>query len=213
MNQNILNELKKIKIKNDISYIVHLPIDLNLLNSSKNDSQKSLEIIYKIINKTQDLKIDKYILHIDKSHDNKYLKVDLSNENYDLFNNILNKINTNFKEIKKKILIENLSYDLVHFKDIINNYNFNICLDIGHLYMHNHNLNNFINEFMEKIKVVHLYGFNEKKDHLSLDNIDNTIFPKIKKILLDYKETVIIEVFNKVDLKKSLKFLKLHLRP
>ena len=203
LNPITLQNLSKIKEEAPVDYSVHLPIDLDLLNDSSKQIQKSLDIIYMIIEKIELLNIKEYILHIDKY---KY-KIKLDKINFDKFNKIC-------KSIKGKIpnndffYIENLNYDLTFFKDIILEYKYSVCMDIGHIICFNHEFNTFINTFKNKINEIHIHGVKNSKDHLSMDKLDEKFSKLIINYLNNYKKSVTIEVFNKPDLIKSLKFLK-----
>ena len=208
MSDKIIAELRHIKNESGINYSIHLPIDLDLLNNDKKVVNQSYNIIESIAEKTSPLEISNFILHIDKYSEKKHQSIALSKKNYELFENILVRIKNMFKEKYNMFYIENLSYDLIFFKDIILKHNFSICLDIGHIYIYNHDLDLFIKCFENKIKEVHLHGFSEGKDHISIKHIKKEYLIKILTFLKNYNDSLIIEVFNKKDLLSSAKILK-----
>src|SRR4030042_6708698 len=195
---SILNNLIRIKNENPVDYSIHLPIDLDLLNGSEIKRDKSLEIIFNIMEKTKALDIKEFILHIDRNGE----KVELNKSNLELFDDVCKKINAKMQNTSS-IFIENTSYDLTYFKDIILKYNYSICLDIGHLIICDLDINKFIDVFKNKINEIHIHGVKNNKDHKPLNKLDKNILRIIINYLKNYNNSVIIEVFNKSYLIKS----------
>jgi sugar phosphate isomerase/epimerase len=203
LNSYILNYLQEVKKNYSIEYSIHLPIDLELLNDSLGQINKSLDIIYQIIEKTVNLKAKEYILHIDK-----YKKqVELNKNNFKNFKKVC-KLIKNRMANPEYFYIENTNYDLTYFKDIILENGFSVCLDIGHLFNYKQDFSIFISSFNKVIKEMHIHGIKNGKDHLSLNKLDKKYIKLLINYLTNYKKSVTIEVFNKSDLIKSLKFLK-----
>ncbi len=207
INNKNIEALKAYKENSGVDYLVHLPIDLDLMNENKNKIKNSLGIIDYIYDKTYKLDINEFILHIDRSDDFLYKKILLDNKSADRFDYILSAIKEKFKENYSKILIENTGYDLTYFKDRIVCHNFNICMDIGHLFVNNFDFDFFINAFNDRINEIHLHGFVDKTDHKGLNKIREEILLKIFEYLKSYKKSIIIEVFNKKDLAESIRIM------
>lgn len=207
INDKNIDALIAYKEESGIDYIVHLPIDLDLMNESKEKFKNSLGVIDYIFNKTYKLNINEFILHIDRSDNFSYKEIILNDESTNNYDFILSAIKERFKENYSKILIENTGYDLTFFKDTIIKHNFNICMDIGHLFINNFDFDFFINTFKERINEIHLHGFLKNIDHQSLKKIKEEILLKIFEYLKSYKNSLIIEVFNKKDLTESIKIL------
>ncbi|MBN2544330.1 MAG: sugar phosphate isomerase/epimerase [Spirochaetes bacterium] len=210
INTETINEIIKIKRNSGLSFIIHLPLDLRLLHPEKDEFENSVRIINRIIEKTKILEIQKYILHIDRYNFLKNDLIELNMENHVKFEEVLNKLESKLNIDPSSIFIENTGFDLVYFSDIILKKNFNICFDIGHLFLNGLDFNKFINVFKDKIGVIHLHGFNDNKDHLSLDNIKGEHLSVIFDFLKNYDKTLILEVFNEKDLTDSLKILELN---
>src|SRR4030042_2966824 len=98
--------------------------------------------------------------------------IGLNVKNLELFEEVLNRLEKELIIDPDSIFIENTNYDLTFFSDIILKKKFNVCLDIGHLYLTGFDFNNFKNVFNDKSGVIHLHGFKDNSDHLSLDKID-----------------------------------------
>lgn len=206
MSDYILSELIRIKKETGIKYCIHLPTDLSLLDESV--INEGIQVIDNIINKTNNIGIEEYIIHVDKYLNNTYPEIELTEKNKLLFKNILEKIHNISKRTNTEILIENLSYDLMYFYDIIKSYNYKICLDIGHLIGYGHELDNYLS-ISARISMLHIHGISDKKDHNSLSYIKDTKYEKnIISLINNFRGTVIIEVFNREDLEDSLSYLE-----
>lgn len=206
MAPSIIDELDRIKKESDIEYSIHLPADFSLLNGHKGALTESIDTIMNIMDKTSRLKINEYVLHIDAVDNG--LDTYQKEKSKDLFAQVLESLNKKLASSMEKIFIENLSYDLTFFSDIIFEYSCNICMDIGHIFNSNQNFFEFIGTFFSKINLVHLHGFQKGKDHISMSKIDTGILGDIFKFLESYKGSLIIEVFNQMDLIESMKILK-----
>jgi len=206
----IVNRLYEIKKRSKVSFIAHLPLDLNLLKPDKNEIRNSIGIINHLADKIKILDIKKYILHMDRYNFLKSETIELNAKNHELFEDVLNRLEKELTIDPDSIFIENTNYDLTFFSGIILKKKFNVCLDIGHLYLTCLDLNNFIDVYKDKTGVIHIHGFKDYKDHMALDAIDKEKLTRIFNYLKDYKNTVIIEVFNENDLADSLKILDLN---
>lgn len=192
----ISQEIKEIKKYNDkFSFSIHLP----------DDFKSNYNNIGQLFNILEGLNICNIIVHSPKVE---------KKEDLILFKNLISNFSKNFikktklKINKREILFENLSqrdFDFINF-DFFNK--FKICLDIGHIYIKNKSIEEFIyknNIEINRIKEVHFHGISENCDHRPFEN---QIFQKYKMDLKNFflelnkiKKSyfVNIEVFNKKD--------------
>lgn len=207
MEESIIYNLLKIKHHKKLDYIIHLPIDLDLMNCNENKIDFGFNIVEKIILKTEILKVNKFILHIDRFENFTYPQIINNEKNKEIFEQNLKIFKILEEKYDVKILIENTSYDLTYYWDSINKYNYNICLDFGHLFLYNHSIFDFFKKFSNRILLVHIHGVNNNKDHasLALNKIENNHY--ILEFLKSYNFDVVIEVFNKNDFFNSLTYL------
>ena len=207
MSYDILQQLDEIKQKNSVSYIIHLPLDFNLLHPSRKAAEENIKVIERIIRETEFLDIYKYILHIDGCINFRYLTTINSRGMHFRFNNVLEGLAKQIGNNTFKIAIENTDYDLTFYNDIIKEYNYSVCMDVGHILRYDNDLEEFIKAFDDRISVVHLHGCKDNRDHRSLKAMESAMLIKIAEYLQHYNQALIVEVFNKGDLKHSLKRL------
>lgn len=207
MEDRIIYKLKRIKNENNVDYVIHLPIDLDLMNMDRNNIIDSLDIVEKIILKTKILKVKNFILHIDRFDNFTYPKIENNLKSRQIFEDNL----IHFKNLEEKydikILIENTSYDLTYYSDLLLKYDFYICLDFGHLFLYDFNIIDFLKIFSNRVLLVHIHGVKCGKEHVDL-NLNTTVNNQyILNFLKSFKHDVIIEVFNKKDFMGSLNYI------
>jgi len=123
----------------------------------------------------------------------------------------------------RKISIENLNYPFEWVEEIVRDFKFAICMDIGHLIVCGADINTFFNSYYGNISIMHLHGVENGRDHLSLERLPEervgeiieilnkftkTVSIEVIEILNKYNKTVSIEVFSYDALKSSLEFLE-----
>jgi len=193
MSAGIIKRLAEIKNSNGISYLIHLPIDLDLFSSDA-ELEISAGIISSIVSATAVIKPEYFILHLDGACGSARLDDVLG---------IIRRMDP-----QGRILIENTGFDLMSISGPLARHGFDICLDMGHIYMNGHDIDGFLEAFGQRIRVVHLHGFNGSRDHISLRAVDTDIIDRISVFLDGYTGIVIIEVYSYGDLEESVKILK-----
>jgi len=170
-----------LKVKQDIEYIAHMPIDIDL--SLDNDWTK----LEKFISDLKVLDPKSYIIH-PKNHHN-------------FFNNLVS-----FKEKYKNICVENID-EIESFSKILH-IDANICLDAGHALLKGIDIKNFINKFGKNITTYHLHGVFEGVDHLSMKYFDKKVLKYLLDFASEKEIDIIIEVFGLEDFTASIDFLR-----
>lgn len=207
MSPHIIQTLKGIREESGLSYSIHLPLDLDLLNPSTGMMRGSIDIIEMIMTETSPLAVEKYILHIDRSFEN-FLSGFLSADDMDIFEEACAAISDRLSNVAAKIYIENPAYDLTAVSEVIHKTPCRICMDAGHIFFYNQSIHEFINCFNSRIGLVHLHGHKDGRDHCAVSELDDISINSIVQFLQTYTETVIIEVFNIDDLEQSIFMLE-----
>lgn len=211
INDDILKALADLYETQKIDFILHLPLDLNLLSDNKLEKQKMLNLVKDLISKTEKyIPIKYYVMHMDKCINFKYPEIILNQDCRKNFTESIDLIQKILKSHTNKICIENTSYDLTFFEKELKSTDLKICLDIGHIYISDNSLNSFLATFDQKIRVIHLHGVDNDKDHLCLSKMTDARLTETFTYLqtLDSSHITILEVFNRENLDGSLKILQ-----
>ncbi|HIJ57078.1 MAG TPA: sugar phosphate isomerase/epimerase [Deltaproteobacteria bacterium] len=185
----------------DITYNIHLPLDVHL--GSHDDTQRkiSIQTLNSIFNLTAPLNPTTHTLHLE------YGGPADDEENRERWESYLFE---SFEDLKSggisgaSISVETLFYPLNWLDDIIDEYNLSICMDIGHLILQNVPLLEIFEPYHNHITMLHLHGVENGKDHLSLSKLSEPNWNALIRILMTYKGVAGIEVFSFDHLKASL---------
>ncbi|OHD69784.1 MAG: hypothetical protein A2W19_09405 [Spirochaetes bacterium RBG_16_49_21] len=209
MSPPIIRELEAARGKSGVLYTVHLPADLDLLNPEEERVRGSIGVIERIIAETRPLDIQGYILHLDRFLDG-FGRVDLTGAACRVFQSSLDMLADRLGGDARNIYIENTTYDLTYFKDIIVDRPFPICMDAGHLFFFNQDYEGFIKIFGRRIRQIHLHGFRDGKDHAAVSELKDAEMSKIVTFQRKFSCPLLLEVFNLDDLEKSAEHLVKH---
>ena len=200
-----LKELMRIAKESDLSYTVHMPLDINLGSITENKRMHSAIKVTELIDYLSILKPHAYIVHFNLRK--------LAEKNINLWQG---RINDSLSHILKKtridsskIAVENLDYPFSYAEDIIAHGNLSVCIDIGHLINTKNDAQEHLSKHLNRAKVIHLHGVNKKRDHTSLKYLDKRLIKSIWKLLNDnnYRGVLTLEVFSEGDFEESIAVL------
>lgn len=141
------------------------------------------------------------------------LHLDLRNKNGEEERDIENwrrRIIRSLEEIKEhridpnRISIETLGYPFEWIEEIIKQFGFSICLDIGHILIHGQDLRLYFEKYLVDTSIIHLHGVENGIDHLGIDRLPEPALMLTLFHLRNFNGIVSIEVFSIDDLKRSL---------
>ena len=194
--------LMNFRLHQDITFNVHLPIDIFLGDKNEEIRSRGISIVKKFIEQTLCLHPSVFILHFDLRDKNGQEAQDVETWR--------NRILQSSKEILEsgiepnRVSIETLGYPFGWVEDIVRQCGFSICLDIGHILLYGQDLKFYLNQYLPEASIVHLHGFQNGIDHLGIDRLPDPTLKLIFSHLLNYHGIVSIEVFSMDDLKRSL---------
>jgi sugar phosphate isomerase/epimerase len=200
-----IKELFSLANKYDLSYNVHLPLDISLGAPEPSTRHFALETIKQVLDLSAPLSPTTYTLHLP------YDEIDFENERIKKWKErIHNGMETLCTSgINSRIIsIETLDYPLKWIENILTDFNLSVCMDIGHLILYGFNMENVFDRYKNRTSIVHLHGANDHCDHQSLDLLSTSNLKTILEMLKQFKGIVSIEVFSYEHLKASLKYLE-----
>ncbi len=189
-------------LRQDITFNVHLPIDIFLGDENEEVRTKGTSIVKRVTERTFGLNPSVYILHFDLRNSNGQEETDIEAWRRRLLRSV-EEMAQNGVELNR-MAIETLGYPFEWIEDIIEESGFSICLDIGHILIHGQDLRLYLNKYLPKASIIHLHGFQKGIDHLGIDQLSESALEMIFTHLHDYHGIVSLEVFSIEDLKRSL---------
>jgi sugar phosphate isomerase/epimerase len=200
-----ISKLGLLAKKYQLTYNIHLPIDLYLGDENTVKRDQAVESLKYITELVSPLSPSTSTLHLIYNSDPHNLeKVNKWKQNtYDSLSR-LTASGINAADIS----IENLNYPFEWMETFISEFNFKICLDFGHVFQYALDADIILDGYREKISIIHINGFEENRDHTSLDRLSRGQLDLVMNTLDEFQGPVSLEVFSFDDLKTSLNLLE-----
>lgn len=195
-----VSSLGRMRQEYGLDFVVHLPLDFHLWPEM---NEKHLSELEKLLGCLESLQPLGYVLHLEKSDGRKAEKYIPCLRDKEAFGRLMKKL-ASLGEYP--LLFENTHYDLTFFAEEVASSPFGVCFDVGHWWLSGKDERIFVESFGKKIRLFHLHGVKDQRDHQSLAVMDETrlhvVFSLVGHI------PAIIEVFSLADLVSSLIILK-----
>ncbi len=207
---NTLNEMKKIASENNLTYNIHLPIDIALGALDESTRSNSVQKCLRVIKLMDAVKPLAYILHLTG---NTNIMGEGSTETIEDW---LPSIRKSLSELIENgvdptlLCIETLSYPFYFLDNLIKEFNLSVCLDIGHLLIYNFSLEEHLNKYLSRTKVIHLHGIKNGKDHNSIRYLTKATLELVVNAISQRKENyriLTLEIFNEEDFLSSIEII------
>ncbi|MBU1163116.1 MAG: TIM barrel protein, partial [Proteobacteria bacterium] len=189
----------------NLSYNIHLPLDISLTDSDPLSRSKAANVIKRIFDLTYVLMPSTHTLHLpcdETSFDGDGLKIWQDFAATGIEKLIATGIQNHL------ISIETLAYPFEWIEEIIKAYKLSVCIDIGHLLANGFDVKKVFDKHSSNTSIIHLHGVENKKDHVSLNRLSLEQMDQIIEILKRYYGVVSLEVFSFDNLSASLAFLE-----
>jgi sugar phosphate isomerase/epimerase len=199
----IVRDLKDLAADHDLTYTVHLPIDIHTGHADAGERRRAIDACRCIVARMAPADPFAYILHLAGDRRGESLSDDLP-----LWQALhLDSVRTIIQEVPPgKLCIENLDYPFETVSDIVRELGLSVCTDIGHLLLCARDVSAHLNRHLAETRVVHLHGIENGVDHRSAHRLD----PGLRDALLDRLaeegaavRVVTLEIFNEEDLQAS----------
>jgi sugar phosphate isomerase/epimerase len=198
-----IQTLFKLSQKQDLSYTVHLPLDLRL-GSDGNEQHVSLIKAKRVIDCTRPLKPWAYVLHLDgrevrNSSNPAALRLWLDHACRAL------EKTAEWAGDPALLAVENLeSYPIDFWEPVFDRLPVSRCVDIGHLWLGGHDPVPYLERALPRTRVIHIHGIGER-DHQSLSLAAPAELERVLNYLIvqRYKGVITMEVFGEADFNSS----------
>lgn len=191
----------------DISYNVHLPMDIRLGAVDTDQRHRSVSAVAQTIERVAPLAATTYTLHLTVD-DMVQTSADLKAWHSYCMESLEDLMQRT--AIPSRCLsVETLDFNPQWLVDIVEPMDLSICIDIGHLLRFGYDLASVIDLFQQRTTAYHLHGVDGGKDHLSLARLETDAANTLIPVLEHFCGTVSLEVFNQRHLSESLDTLAL----
>lgn len=201
-----IEKLSRIAKDSNLTYNIHLPIDIYLKNQDPSMRNHWVETNKRIITLTLPLSPSTYTLHLP------FDETSPTKKNVERWQKLA------FRSMEQLLLstgieagcisIETLMYPFEWVEKIIAEFNLSVCIDIGHLVLQHVDIKSVFAKYSGKTSIIHLHGVKNGRDHVSLDKLPNQYLDTVMENLKNFSGVVSLEVFSYEKLKTSLLFLE-----
>lgn len=187
----------------DISYNVHLPVDVSLTAEKRQDRKTAAEILARVVERLHPLSPTTHTLHLEMPCGSEAGWEDRAMDGLDLFLPRL--------DLPETVSLETLDYPPNLLDSFLEKHPVRLCLDAGHHFKYGHDPETTFDRYPDRIPVIHFHGVDfapdRPRDHIGLDRLPRDMFDRSVRILERYSGTLSLEVFNLEDLNRSLDVL------
>ena len=201
-----LLELKNLAAANDLTYTVHLPLNLSFTVGAQDIS---IEKALRVISGTRGLKPRAYVCHLEckeiQDREGEAL-LDWQEQRIRAVDELVKKAGI----LPAELAVENLeSYPIDWNGPVISSCGTHACLDIGHLFLQKIDPVPVMEKWLPLTSVVHLHGVGTR-DHQSLKHMPESSVREVFTMLIraEYRGVVTLEIFNEADLQSSLNMIE-----
>jgi sugar phosphate isomerase/epimerase len=200
----VIAELKQIASQSDLTYTVHLPLDLKL-GEDGSEQDQSLVKARRVIDCTRELEPWAYVLHLDGRSVRTSTDAEMIRRWQHQSVRALEIVSA-WAGGAGKLAVENLeTYPLDFIQPVLERIPVSRCVDIGHLWLDGHDPIPYLQAALPRTRVIHLHGIAER-DHRSLAFMPREKVQAVweELIRLNYQGVLTLEIFSEQDFLSSL---------
>jgi sugar phosphate isomerase/epimerase len=206
--QEVVAELGRLSEHHDLTYTVHLPLDLRLGETGEGQ-HASIVKARRVIERTRALSPGAYITHLD-GREARGEASDLALKAWrDQAAHALEVV-AEAAGAARLLAVENLEgYPLEFWEPVLELSAVSRCVDVGHLWLDGSDPLPYLEQALPRTSVVHLHGI-DQRDHASVAYVSPEPLDQVFGSLLkhNFGGVVTLEVFGESDLHSSLAAVK-----
>lgn len=188
--------------EHDITYNVHLPMDIDPAAVSTQVRWQSIEKLANTMDRVAPLNPTTQTLHI--AFDQPHQTEDTVQAWQKRAIHSLNKLLQVSGVAPGNISIENLDFSPLWLRPIVESMDTAVCVDVGHAVLFGFNLKKTLDLYAPRITLIHLHGIAQGKDHRALTQLAPAHGQTVAKYLNGFQESVSLEVFSLENLTESM---------
>ncbi len=199
-NAEVIGELNRLAQAHDLTYTVHLPLDLQLADDSHGLLHPSLEKALRVIDVTRPLAPWAYIVHLARqAQAPEAPQVDPDGDRWRRQATRSLEIIGDAAGDLSLLAVENLeSYDPWLFLPLLDDLPVSLCVDLGHLIKAGAAPLLYLEQHLARTRVIHLHGCQGGRDHRGLELLPAGLLQCLVCALQEaqYEGVLTLEVFT-----------------
>jgi|WetSurMetagenome_2_1015567.scaffolds.fasta_scaffold76345_3 sugar phosphate isomerase/epimerase len=207
-----MREIRCIADRFSLSFTVHLPYDRDIGASDDAARMDALSDLIHVIEKSRILKPAAWILHpfCEWQH---FGPGGPPGDWMDRFSSSIDLL-LDRGIPPGSLCLENLRPAFNPLEGMVAEKGLSVCFDVGHAVVYGHDLDDFLDRYGSRIRVLHLHGIRDGRDHCSLAWLDRSVLEKLMAFLHNggTQRIVTMEVLGQADLDESLRVMFRYIR-
>ncbi len=208
-NADVIDRLAELKCTRQLTYTVHLPLDIQLGNPDEVVRRRSVEQCMRIVDITRPLAPFAYIVHFHGEMRGKRPAQEI-----ECWRRALDR---SVRELQlsgaepEDLCVETLDYPFEYVADIVSRHGLSVCLDVGHLAFYGYPIREYLDKYLAQCRVIHLHGNLDGADHKDIGALD----PQIPAMLIervglenDKERVLTLEVFGRAEFERSMEIMR-----
>lgn len=203
-----VRELKKMARDNGLTYTVHLPLDTWTGSADESVRKSSVEKIKRVIDRMAPCDPFAYVCHL---HGDRRGRNPVDNPEFWVQQHVKSLTEILSLAAPHDICIETLDYPFSMVESVVWDLDLSVCLDIGHLIIGGYNVEEHLDKYMHKTRILHLHGVREGHDHTDISHAVPALLDDLMDRInrADQPERVLtLEIFTQRHLERSLEVLR-----
>lgn len=205
----VLAELDALAVAHDLTYTVHLPLDIDPGSPLPEIRRQSANRIVRTVRHFESLHPFGYLMHfpfpswrqasaetVQQWQDNTAASVDAI---------LADGVGP------ERLCVETLEYPFEWVDGLLERFDLPVCMDVGHLLVENRDVPAALDRYWPRIRILHLHGTADGKDHQALSRMDPALLSLIFSRLAgrpDRERVATIEVFDRNRFEESWSVLE-----
>lgn len=201
-------ELNALSSRHDLTYTIHLPLDLRL-GADGDEQHISLVKARRVIEATRDLSPWAYVLHLDGKEYRQGATPEALRHWQDQSVRALELV-AGWAGGFERLAVENLDNYPPDFNEpVLARAPVSRTVDVGHLWKDGHDPLPYLAMALPRTRVIHIHGIAER-DHKSLAHVPPAQLDAVLRLLIEqrYSGVMTLEIFSEEDFKFSLKAIE-----
>lgn len=168
--ESVIEELVALALEHDLTYSVHLPLDVYLGHDDRQERERSVGKCLRIIELTGSLPKSAFVMHFEAGN-----RVDINAfseaERQRFVENLADSIRMlldGCAHPASMFCAENLNYPFELVWPVIEEFGLSVTLDVGHLEYYGFPNAEYLDRYLSRARVLHMHGTKEGRDHNSL---------------------------------------------
>jgi adenosylcobalamin phosphodiesterase len=200
--RNQISELRELAGALDITYNIHLPMDISLADPSATVRSQSRDAVLRALEQTASLMATCSTLHVTYQEPDTHPDTVLAWQQLAIGS--LTRLLARMPGLAGPVCVETLDFPPDWLAPMVSQLDLPVCVDVGHIIRFGFDLQDTLDLFSGHIGQFHLHGATIGRDHRALNDLSAESRSRVASVLKSFHGSVCLEVFSYQDLVDSM---------